>query len=178
MITIGMLLRNEFADVTFNDEPINTDFGTQKMLIEWIKDKDRSNQKKYPLLWFVTDSYNDINDQYEAKVKFILFYQSKYHFKNKDRFELVYNKILNPLYEIVKEKLISSRNINIMGLQNQVFKNIVDADNYGVNFDTLTIKRQEHDFSREAERGKQSIAQEVLDAKIFELTIKINKKLC
>ena len=69
-----MLLRNEFADVTFNNEPINTDFGTQKMLIEWIKDKDRSNQK-YPYCG-LKDSYNDINDQYEAKVKFILFYQS------------------------------------------------------------------------------------------------------
>lgn len=177
MITIGMLLRNEFADVTFNNEPINTDFGTQKMLIEWIKDKDRSNQKKYPLLWFVIDSYNDINDQYEAKVKFILFYQSKHHFKNKDRFELVYDKTLNPLYEVVKQKLISSRNINLNDTIN-AFKNIVDADNYGVNYDTLTINRQEHDFSREAERGKKSIAQEVLDAKIFELTIKINKKLC
>ena len=33
MITIGMLLRNEFADVTFNDEPINTDFITYDRVI-------------------------------------------------------------------------------------------------------------------------------------------------
>lgn len=177
MITIGMLLRNEFADVTFNGEPLNTDFGTQKGLVEWIQDKDRSKQKKYPLLWFVIDNYDDMISQYQARVRFILFYQSKYNFKNKDRFELVYDKTLNPLYEVVKQKLISSRNINLNDTIN-AFKNIVDADNYGVNYDTLTVKRQEHDFSREAERGKKSIAQEVLDAKIFELIIKINKKLC
>lgn len=178
MITIGMLLRDELSDLSFNDKAVNIDFGTQKALVEWIKDKDKNSQKKYPLLWLVIDSYDDIGTQYMARVRFILFYQTKQYFKNKDRFELVYSKTLNPLFEILKTKLIRSKNIYLSDMPTRVFKNIVDADNYGVNFDNNRLNKQENDFSRESTKQNKSIAQDFLDAKYIDLTIKINKKLC
>ena len=178
MITIGMLIREEFSDVIFNENSLNVDFGTQKGLINWIKSMGQSNKQKYPLLWCVIDSYDDIGTQYVAKVRFMVFFQTKQTFENKDRFELVYKEYINPCFEVVKKKLITSKNIFLSDMPSKVFKGIVDADNYGVDFEQKILSKTDNDFSTTQTNQTKSIAQDYLDCKYIDLIIKINKILC
>lgn len=178
MITIGMLLRQELSGLEVDSKAVGIDFGTQKGLVQFIQDKARSQQRTFPLIWCVIDSYDDIGDQYRAKARFFLFHNTKADFKNLDRFEETYGRILNPLYETLKAKLISSRNINIEMPIREAFKNIIDADNYGVDFVKNELTKESADFSSTAVKQSTAIAQTYLDAKFFDLTILINKKLC
>lgn len=177
-MTIGMLLRDCLSGIILNNKTVQVDFGSQKDLVQWIDNRNKSKLIKYPLIWCVIDSYNDIGTQWDCKVRFILFQQTNFEYLNKDRYVYVYTETLNPLYELLKKKLLSNRNLYFNGKPNDLFKGIIDVPNYGVNFDTSVLNRAETDFTRTAERNTKSIAQDYLDGKYFDLTFKINKKLC
>ena len=177
---IGEALRELFKDLTVSyeyenqnvTEDVQFHHGSQIELNRWINFQNENGYDKYPLIWYVRDKYTESNGVKEVYARLILFMKTEPFWLNDTRTYETYTKVLDPLFEQVKDVLLSNPNVTVLGNLNKKF-DILDEPNYGVGLD-ISKKNSGSDFNSTTRKGEQGIAIEPLDAKIVDFHIRIN----
>lgn len=139
-------------------------FGSQLELNKWIIDKNNRQLKKYPLIWYVLEKSNDVKGMQgykETYARLILFQATDKFWFNDQRTAETYLKVLEPLFEKIKERLLSNPYISI--ITENGYKQFEDLDfpNYGT----------EQEFN--GSKGEK-ITLDPVDAKVIEFHLRIN----
>ena len=146
-------------------------WGDQKELNKWVA--GRQGVEKYPLIWYVKPPYQKPRSKkyFEVQARLILFTSTKQSYYNNTRSLINYNEILNPLYNLVEDKL---KSINYIEIVSEVI-NINDEPNFGVDTDRQGVNS---DFSSTTSKGTKSITLDYLDAKVFDLKLRVYPIKC
>lgn len=160
---LSLTIENRVHDVQFH-------YGDQKELQQWILHRNRSKLQKYPLIWYVTNSYDQItNDKFKVESQLILFQLTKREYLNTQRSKLTYLNSLNPLYDLVNKTLSRSPYVSLMNNGKPIKPK--DEPNYGVEInDPLSTS---NDFAKKTAKGEKSITLDVVDAKVLLLNMVI-----
>ncbi len=167
---IGEALKEVFTNLTIDIEDKTYDvqfhYGDQKELQQWILMRNSLKLQKYPLIWYVTNGYEQVtNDKFKIESQLILFQTTKREYLNTQRSNLTYLNSLNPLYELVNRVL--SRNPYISIMNNGKHLKCKDEPNYGVE------ASDQNDFTNKTSKGEKSIVLDVVDAKVLRLNMVI-----
>lgn len=167
---IGEALKEVFTNLTIDIEDKTYDvqfhYGDQKELQQWILMRNSLKLQKYPLIWYVTNGYEQVtNDKFKVESQLILFQTTKREYLNTQRSNLTYLNSLNPLYELVNRVL--SRNPYISIMNNGKPLKCKDEPNYGVE------ASNQNDFTNKTAKGEKSIVLDVVDAKVLRLNMVI-----
>jgi hypothetical protein len=175
---IGEALKQIFSGLTITIEnrvhDVQFHYGDQKELQQWVLMRNRSKLQKYPLIWYVTNNYDQVtNDKFKVESQLILFQLTKREYLNTTRSQTTYLNSLNPLYELVNKTLKRSP---FVSLQNNG-KSIPckDEPNYGVETNDPLLTS--NDFAKKTTKGDKSIILDVVDAKVLRLKM-IIKPYC
>lgn len=79
---IGEALKEVFTNLTIDIEDKTYDvqfhYGDQKELQQWILMRNSLKLQKYPLIWYVTNGYEQVtNDKFKIESQLILFQTTK-----------------------------------------------------------------------------------------------------
>lgn len=164
---LSLEIENRVHDVQFH-------YGDQKELHQWILMRNRSKLQKYPLIWYVTNSYEQITkDKFKVDSQLILFQLTKREYLNTQRSKLTYLNSLNPLYDLVNKTLSRSPHISLMNDGKPI--KCKDEPNYGVETNDPLLTS--NDFAKKTAKGEKSIILDVVDAKVLRLNM-IIKPYC
>lgn len=175
---IGEALKSIFSGLTMTIEnrvhDVQFHYGDQKELQQWILMRNRSKLQKYPLIWYVTNSYDQItNDKFKVESQLILFQLTKREYLNTQRSKLTYLNSLNPLYDLVNKTLSRSPYVSLMNNGKPI--KCKDEPNYGVETNDPLLTS--NDFAKKTAKGEKSIVLDVVDAKVLRLNM-IIKPFC
>jgi len=136
------LFTGAVADCTFLGTPkpntsIQFWFGDQKELISWIE--QRKNLANYPLVWYVLNQYTEFDGWYETDARLVIMQDTQLKQLNDWRTQNSYDGILEPVWQVVKERLIRSNFTEIVGNRQDRFK-IMASPNFGVSSETNDLK--------------------------------------
>jgi hypothetical protein len=167
---IGEALKSVFSGLTIEiankTYDVQFHYGDQKELQQWILMRNSLKLQKYPLIWYVTNGYEQVtNDKFKVESQLILFQSTKREYLNTQRSNLTYLNSLNPLYLLVNKVL--SRNPYLSIMNNGKPLKCKDEPNYGVQVN------EQSDFQTKAAKGEKSITLDVVDAKILRLEMVI-----
>ena len=164
---LSIQIENRIHDVQFH-------YGDQKELQQWILMRNRSKLQKYPLIWYVTNNYEQVtNDKFKVESQLILFQLTKREYLNTQRSKLTYLNSLNPLYDLVNKTLSRSPFVSLMNNGKPI--KCKDEPNYGVEInDPLSTS---NDFAKKTKKSEQSVILDVVDAKVLRLNM-IIKPYC
>lgn len=164
---LSMTIENRVHDVQFH-------YGDQKELQQWILMRNRSKLQKYPLIWYVTNSYEQLTkDKFKVESQLILFQLTKREYLNTQRSKLTYLNSLNPLYDLVNKTLSRSPYVSLMNDGKPI--KCKDEPNYGVETNDPLLTS--NDFAKKTAKGEKSIVLDVVDAKVLRLNM-IIKPYC
>ena len=164
---LSLTIENRVHDVQFH-------YGDQKELQQWILMRNRSKLQKYPLIWYVTNSYEQITkDKFKVDSQLILFQLTKREYLNTQRSKLTYLNSLNPLYDLVNKTLSRSPHVSLMNDGKPI--KCKDEPNYGVETNDPLLTS--NDFAKKTAKGEKSIILDVVDAKVLRLNM-IIKPFC
>lgn len=171
---IGEALKNIFSGLTLQIEnrihDVQFHYGDQKELQQWILMRNRSKLQKYPLIWYVTNNYEQITkDKFKVESQLILFQLTKREYLNTQRSKLTYLNSLNPLYDLVNKTLSRSPYVSLMNNGKPI--KCKDEPNYGV--ETNEPLSTSNDFAKKTAKGEKSITLDVVDAKVLRLNMVI-----
>lgn len=141
-------------------------YGDQKELLLWIK--LRGNKGKYPLVWYVLNDYTEHDGWYSTDAKIVVMQLTKGDPLNTWRQENSYLGIIDPVTELVKERLMNQF-VQIVSQDLSERFTFKDEPNYGVS-------TSEGDFSTTKEAGTKSIVTDIVDARIIRFRLSIKAK--
>ena len=175
---IGEALKSIFSGLTIQIEnrifDVQFHYGDQKELQQWILMRNRSKLQKYPLIWYVTNNYEQVtNDKFKVESQLILFQLTKREYLNTQRSKLTYLNSLNPLYDLVNKTLSRSPFVSLMNNGKPI--KCKDEPNYGVETNDPLLTS--NDFAKKTAKGEKSIILDVVDAKVLRLNM-IIKPYC
>lgn len=175
---VGEALKRLFSgatvDITTDSVTTTRDiqfgYGDQKELNKWIMLKEKNNLPKYPLIWYVTTDFNDLNDIYDVSSKLVILTNTKPEWLNSTRNVMTYSNIIDPTWQKVKQILIENPYVELIGgLQNRF--RIKDVPNYGVEVDNIRLSQ--NDFASNKKIGTESITIDVVDGRVINLSFRI-----
>lgn len=175
---IGEALKQIFSGLTITIEnrvhDVQFHYGDQKELQQWVLMRNRSKLQKYPLIWYVTNNYDQVtNDKFKVESQLILFQLTKREYLNTTRSQTTYLNSLNPLYELVNKTLKRSPFVSL--LNNGKSIPCKDEPNYGVETNDPLLTS--NDFAKKTTKGDKNIILDVVDAKVLRLKM-IIKPYC
>lgn len=143
---------------------IKCHYGDQYELNKWVGIQNASNRQKYPLVYYVLGSNKtELNGKVRTKARIILLLSNKYESLNDQRNLDSYKKILNPLFEIIKEEFKLNPYIHVWGSLPKKY-DVSDEPLFGIST---------NDFAKLKEEPK-SATIDVVDAKVIDLDLEIN----
>lgn len=164
------LIEGQTVSVTDQGVPktatVNFHYGDQKELLLWIK--LRGNKGKYPLVWYVLNDYTEHEGWYLTDAKLVVMQLTKGDPLNTWRQENSYLGIIDPVTELVKERL-KNPFIQIVAQELSERFTFKDEPNYGVS-------TSEGDFNSTRENGTKSIVTDIVDARIIRFRLSIKAK--
>jgi hypothetical protein len=175
---IGEALKQIFNGLTITIEnrvhDVQFHYGDQKELQQWILIRNRSKLQKYPLIWYVTNNYDQVTkEKFRVESQLILFQLTKREYLNTTRSQTTYLNSLNPLYELVNKTLKRSPFVSL--LNNGKSIPCKDEPNYGVETNDPLLTS--NDFAKKTAKGEKGIILDIVDAKILRLKM-IIKPYC
>lgn len=152
-------------------KPLKFHFGDQLELNRWLL--NRRNKDNYPLVWYVMDSYKENGKNIICNVRLMIFTSTKSEYYNNERSFINYVEILNPIYDLLREHLVST---NYLYAKNFIIR---DIPNYGVKTD-INPKNQSSDFNSTEKKGTQNITIDIVDCKQIDFYLEVinYKKIC
>jgi hypothetical protein len=168
---LGTLFNGQTVNVIDQGTPIanksvNFHYGDQKELLLWIK--LRGNKGKYPLIWYVLNNYTEHEGWYETDAKIVVMQLTKGDPLNTWRQSNSYLGIIDPVTELVKEKL-KNQFVQIVSQDLETRFTFKDEPNYGVD-------TSESDFNSTKENGTKSIVTDIVDARTIRFRLRIKAK--
>lgn len=177
---IGDALRRLFADFTVDltvdgqivpGRKVNFHYGDHKELIKWIADKDKSNNAKYPLMWYVIAPYTELNGMYYTESQLIIFQNTQIRWFNDERFVKTYTEIIEPVYKGARDIIEQSKFIHVMGSSLKDRYKIKDEPNYGVNSSVSRLAQNE--FGKKAKSDNESVNLDFVDGKVININFRL-----
>lgn len=168
---VGMALKKVFEGKTIkvgaDDVSVQFHFGDQKEFNFWQSKMMRSQQQKYPLIWYVIAPHERLpNGKIKIDSQLYLFFGNKEtSMMNDKRYNTSYVNYLEPTYKMVNEVLRSNPYTTL--LNGQKFLPDYDEPNFGVE------SSDNNDFKTTTEKGTKSITIDIVDAKILKLKMEI-----
>lgn len=162
---ISQALKYVFEDIKIpfenKDLSVNYHYGDQKELLLWTKDK--GNDRKYPLIWYVLNKFTEFNDVYEVEARIVLMAHTKYEKLNNWRSVNTYQTILKPLTDEVKNTLLRNPYISVISKNTKDKFIIKDEPLFGDNSGRT-----------EKTSNKESVSIDIVDARIITFKMRIN----
>jgi hypothetical protein len=141
-------------------------YGNQVELLKWVENENKKiSPNKYPLVWYVLDSYTEFQGWYSTEVKLILMTNTREEVFNEWRTTNNYIGVLKPVYDLVTSTLLANGSIQVYGDVQTRFKQF-DEPNYGVDWKAKTSESS--DFKSKQQLSTKSISQDFVDAKVLE----------
>lgn len=170
------LFKNAVADCVFlgslkQDTKIQFWYGDQKELIQWIK--ERRNLVNYPLIWYVLNDYTEFDGWYSTNASLVLMQDTQLQKLNDWRSSNSYAGILEPVKDVVIEKLTTNGFVQILGNFEDRFT-FRAIPNYGVDLDSPNA--ESNDFSRKTKKNTESINIDIVDCLTIDFKLKIKAK--
>ena len=149
---------------------IKTDYGDQKELLRWIA-LNRGNANKYPLVWYPIADVKERGDWKIASSSLIIFSDTKLNYMNGERYVNTYSYIIDPVWQLIKNKLEKSNAFTFIGTSSNISDRYVirDEPNYGVD-----ARSDINDFTNKSKKGQESIVTDIVDARLIEFSFEIN----
>lgn len=162
---VGESLKVVFGGLTLNSNTVQFHYGDQKELNAWILSQQKQNAKKYPLIWYVTGIEDKRPNGYIAtEGQLILFNLTKTEYLNSYRANSTYKNVIIPLYDLVNTTLSLHPFVTLIDRTPLKYD---DKPNFGVNESTKS------DFTNKTNQSEQSVATDILDARIIPLKFRI-----
>lgn len=158
----------------YDDQTITSNvefhYGSQIELNNWVATMNQQGLNKYPLIWYVRDKYTEHNDYKDVFARLILFTSTEPFWLNYVRTTETYTKVLDPLANMVKERLDSHLHVSVYAKDITRRYDILDEPNYGVGLG------DKQDFNTTQKKGEKGITIDPVDAKIMDFHMRINTK--
>lgn len=166
------VFQGKMVSVTFNgstsERALQFGYGDQKELIAWVNNKDRSQQAKYPLLWYVVSDHKKLNGVVDVETQFIVLTDTQHPWLNPTRSQKTYTNIIEPVFEFVKAILRTHKYINVIGRNLEEKYRDRDIPNWGVS-----APPDKNDFVNKGKQGEESISTDIVDGKVISLRMKL-----
>lgn len=172
---VGEALKEVFKGLEIEGQTVQFGYGDQKELNKWVSFHNSKNIKKYPLIWYVKTGYNEFNGDYKVNARLLVLMNTKVEWLNTTRTVKTYNVYINPLTDMITDRLRQNQYIQIDGQSFDKFK-FIDYPSYGVNQDSMnSIRLTQNDFQSTKKNSTESITTDIVDAKVidFGMTIKV-----
>lgn len=141
-------------------------YGDQKELLNWITNQNtRSNPDKYPLIWYVLNEYTEFQGWYTTEARIVIMQDTRIEQMNDWRNDNSYEGILEPVWQVVKDKLITNGNVEVFGSYETCFK-LQTIPNYGITPQTNSM----------SESSNQSTSIDLIDCIVIDFKMRINAK--
>ncbi len=165
------LFTGAVADCTFlGIERPNTSiqywYGDQKELISWIT--QRKNLANYPLVWYVLNEYTEFQGWYETNARLVIMQDTQLKQLNDWRTENSYEGVLEPVWNVIQDKLTTNGYIEVMGSFTDRFK-LKAEPNYG-------IAPQVNDLKNTNPTNEKSINIDLIDCLVVDFKMRIKAK--
>jgi hypothetical protein len=145
-------------------------YGDQKELLKWIK--SMGNSQKYPLIWYILNDFTELNGKYETEATLIIMQNTESAWFNKTRQIESYTKIINPLTNLVKNRLTENLHVEIVSRELKDRFKEKDEPNYGV--DTNNENLTTSDFKGKKTYSDVNIVTDIVDARVIKFSLRIN----
>lgn len=173
---IANALQQLFSGATV-DLPNNPNFaikyhyGDQKELLLWVNSQNAKNASKYPLVWYILNAYTELNGWYETDATICIMQMTKAEYLNNNRVDNIYFPYINPTWDVIKNKLLTSTSVQIVSrdIKNRFI--IKDEPNYGVDVNNESMTTS--DFKSKKAYGEKAIVTDVVDARFIKFRLKI-----
>ncbi len=165
------------VDIVTDSGIVNRDvqfhYGDHKELIKWIMLRNKGNQQKYPLIWYIISPYTEHNDWFETNSKLVFLTNTQLDWLNTTRSIKSYDGIIQPVWKAAEKLIKESPYIEVFGKPADKFQH-KDEPNYGVDIDDVRLGQ--NDFSSLKNVGKKSISLDLVDGRVtsFSFRIKAN----
>jgi len=165
---LGKLFNGKTANVKMDGQnvsnhPISYHYGDQKELLLWLKLRD--NKAKYPLVWYVLNSYTELNGTYKTDATLVIMQNTDPIPLNTWREVNTYTGIIEPTWQVLKDTLITNLYIQIVSDTLEDKFRIKDEPNYGVSSGV-----------RELEAKTANISTNIVDARVVRFNLEIQAK--
>jgi hypothetical protein len=144
MIKVENILMDVFSgmDPVADHNPLLFHFGEQKELDSVIQTRQDNGEYTYPLLWYLMPGQlSGFSSWVEGELRFVLAHNTDLNWRNDQRFEQVFNGILQPNFDLVLKKLDKSHVIEVMEFSDGSLYRFTNYPNYG-NPTTFEGKKQ------------------------------------
>lgn len=131
MIKVENILMDVFSDIApvTGHNKLLFHFGEQKELNNVIQTRQENEQYTYPLLWYLMpNELTGYNGYVEGDMRFILAHNTELQWFNDQRFEKVFNEILQPNFDLVVKAIRKSSRMDFVGEERFRYTNY---PNYG-----------------------------------------------
>lgn len=163
---LGSLFNGMTIDYNNVAQTVNYHYGDQKELNAWIKNMTSGGVRKYPLVWYVLNTFTEFQGVYETEATLAIFQNTDSSWFNPKRKEESYTKIIDPTWQAIKVIFSENQFVEVMGnLATQY--SIIDEPNYGVNPTAVDAKI-------DSDKADKSIATDIVDARFIRLKLRIN----
>jgi hypothetical protein len=171
----GLTANTVLLGVSKPDTTIKYWYGDQKELLAWITNQNtRSTPEKYPLVWYVMGEYTEFQGWYTTDARLVIMQDTRVVELNDWRNSNSYEGILEPVWEVVKDKLTKHLFVDVVSSEKATEFKLRTIPNFGVDIDLGNT--QTNDFTRKAQKSTQSISIDLVDCLVvdFKLRIKAN----
>ena len=163
---IGEALRRLFAGMTITVDNVvknvRYDHGNQDELDKFIRESDKQNVTKYPLVFYVTDKVKIEPSQWRlVNTKLIIMMGTREPYLSQFRTEESYVKHIEPIYTECRQRINQNGFISLLGEKEDKFA-YIDRPNYGITEGKVGSEKQ-----------KKSVVTDYVDARIIDLNIRI-----
>ena len=149
--------------------PIKFWYGDHEELLRWLS-KNKGNANKFPLVWYpITEVRERLDWKLVSNGSLVILSDTKLKYMNDERYVNTYSYIIDPVWQLIKEKLMKSSYFFFIGNSSKIEDRYVIRDR--PNFDSGSDKKE---FNNE--KGQESIATDIVDARFIDFSFEINTK--
>jgi hypothetical protein len=152
--------------ITYNSvgQSVNYHYGDQKELLAWINLKTKANARKYPLVWYILNSFTEHQGWYETDCTLVILQNTKSEWFNPTRQAESYTKIIDPVWNKIRNALLTNNNVQVMGDLPKRF-DLLDKPNYGIDGNSQNL---------ETANGKgKSVVTDIVDGRVIRFRLRI-----
>lgn len=164
---VGRAICNVLDGITITvsgkgDITVLNNMGNQDALNKFIAESDKRKQAKYPLVFYVIAPVKTVGNYSYTETDLIIMMNTHEPWLYKNRYDMMYKKYIEPVYDEVVKKLKQNLYVSVLGDKMDRFA-FVDVPNYGIRVEKPAGKSQE-----------QSTVTDYVDARIVKLKLKVN----
>ena len=160
---LGDILEEFSISVNGTVLKVQYNYGKQDALDKFIAECDRVKAKKFPLIFYVTNTVNDLETDLRCTTNIVIMTNTNNNWLSKKRTSETFDKIIHPIYKKLIPMIESHKDFKIIG-QFSTRLTYDDIANYGIVKGEIGQKK-----------SSKSVASDFIDARKINLTLEYFK---